>query len=166
MKNIILFVLSLSLFACEKYEQPSLLTLSGTYRIIKIETVSSNISISIAGLDTFVNDDGINVDTVWKPLNSLDTIFLGRTLWMLDELKIYMLPVFDVNISNQPILWNSISYYTTFGQTYYTSGYLQFTHISGKTIRFKILEDGEESIVFEEQRNNGYVRYYLDRIGP
>jgi len=164
MKNIILFVLSLSLFACEKYEQPSLLTLSGTYRIDSIKISTPNISTNITGLDTFVNNDGIpSEDTIWTPLGPIDTILVGKTVWEINYLYVRMLPTF---IPDNPTIWKENFPYSEINYFSYVSIQFPYRNNNNTTsiMILQVIEDKLESIVFRYSKNsNSHIDYYLTK---
>jgi hypothetical protein len=133
MKNTLLFTILLLLSGCV-YEQPSLLTLSGTYVIsdITISSETDTLNINLGVNDTLVNNSG----GIWNPLGPNDTIFLGQTRWGFDYSKFYMYKP-DSVIS---------VYYQTYQSdlTPYDLGYLYFDYNGYKS--FKIVEDGTESL--------------------
>lgn len=166
MKNITLFVVSLFLFSCEKYEQPSLLTLSGTYRIDTITVSTPNISIKIGEPNIFVNNGGVpSNDTIWTPLGSIDTLVLGKTVWGINYLNIYMLP----DTINGRVFWNEVFPYSEINYFTFTSIQFPFLNNTNTTsiMSLQVIKDELESIVFRKYNNSEYyIDYYLKRIGP
>lgn len=166
MKRLLkLIIISLIFISCEKYEQPTTLTLSGTYTISKVVAKDNNDNLTIfLPSDTFINNVGNINDTIWRPLNRRDTIFVGETKWSFDYSKIYM-----KNVNN---IWQKQYYYFTYWQTNYDYGYIEFNTENGMQV-FKILDDGIESLTLQvsNEWNNGNTNYqiltlHLTRIGP
>lgn len=169
MTRIFSLFLILLFSGCEKYTQPSLLSLSGTYVIdaITIETDNS-LMVNLLPGDTFVNNNGIAPsDTTWSPLGPTDTIFVGYTRWAFDYLKLYMRP----EIQEPRIIWHSIFYYQTYLQTSYDYGFIQFYYESNNIRLFKIVNDATESVTLRTYGEwvDGYYKTMtltLTRIGP
>lgn len=164
MKNLIYLFIVFVISSCYKYEQPTLLSLSGEYRIDKITYENSETgetAILYPG-DTFINYSEIDV---------LDSVQVGFTEVHLDYSVISFNPIID-QFGNKS--WSSQSFYTTFGQRNTNDyGYLKFDY-SGTTRIYKIIDDGVESLVL---RNSGQysgvtsaskedITYFLTRVGP
>ena len=151
--KIILIVLITILTSCEKYEQPSTLTLSGAYVIDRIVLNDSSNSV-LSSPDIFIN----NNSTI------IDTILLGSTKWAFDNSKFYM-----KYVNNR---WQKTYYYFSYWQTNYDYGYIEIETENGGFV-FKILDDGIESLILKTtgQWNNNISDYetltiYLVRTGP
>lgn len=163
MKNLIYLFIVFVISSCYKYEQPTLLSLSGEYRIDKITYEKNQMS-----LDTILypGDSFIN----YFEIGPLDTIHVGFTKLHMDYSVISFSP-----ISNQTgsFNWSEQYLYETFGQrNSYDYGYLKFNY-KGTVRIFKIIDDGIESLVL---RSSGQysgdtavkedITYFLTRVGP
>jgi len=168
MKNILLLlVLCASLISCEKYEQPTLLSLSGEYVIDKI---------TFEKIDNAVTPD----DTIYLPgsvyINPLerfpmDSILVGFTKWHLDYSVISMRPI---PTQTGQYIWTKQYFYSVINQySNYDLGYLDF-NCEGSRRVFKIIDDQAESITLRSTGQWGYaeigpdisVTLHLTRIGP
>jgi hypothetical protein len=166
-KLLFLLGLSLVLFSCEKYEEPTLLSLSGEYVIDKI---------TYSKIDNTVSVD----DTVYLPgtvyQNPLETfpmnnINVGFTKWHLDYSVISMNPL---PTNTGQFLWTKQYFYSVINHySNYDLGYIDF-NCEGKRRVFKIIDDQAESITLRTTGLWGYaqlgpdisVTLHLTRIGP
>jgi hypothetical protein len=168
MKKILLLSLILfSLISCEKYEEPTLLSLSGEYVIDKV---------TFEKVDNAVTYD----DTVYLPgttyINPLerfpmDTINVGFTKWHLDYSVISMCPI---PTSTGQYLWTKQYFYDVINHySNYDLGYIEF-NCEGSRRVFKIIDDQAESLTLRSTGQWGYAEIgpdisltlHLTRIGP
>jgi len=165
-----LFFLLISVFvltSCVKYEQAPLLSLSGEYRFDKItyeevdNTSSSNNMVYYPG-DLYVN-----------PSESfpMDSIQVGFTRLHMDYSMMRFSPI---NNPDGSVNWTKEYYYYVHGQTtQFDLGYIQ-VQIDGSVRTFKIIDDGDESLVLRTTGTwaNGNagsdvsVTLFLTRAGP
>lgn len=162
-----LLLLSILFIGCEKYEQPTLLSLSGEYVIDKI---------TFEKVDNAVTPD----DTVYQPgslyVNPLETfpmdsISVGFTKWHLDYSVISMCPVAT---QTGQYLWTKQYFYSVIDHySNYDLGYINF-NCEGNRRVFKIIDDQAESITLRSTGQWGYAEIgpdisltlHLTRIGP
>lgn len=168
MKNLLfLLMLIVGLSSCEKYEQPTLLSLSGEYVIDKI---------TFEKVDNAVTPD----DTIYLPgtvyINPLerfpmDTIEVGFTKWHFDYQIISMKPV---NTMTGQYIWTKQYLYGIINHnSNYELGYIDFNCEGSRRI-FKILDDQAESLTLRSSGQWGYsevgpdvsITLHLTRIGP
>ena len=168
MKSIFFVLITiLTLISCEKYQEPTLLSLSGEYRFDKItyeqidNTNSSNSMVYYPG-DLYVNPN----ETF-----PMDSIAVGFERMHMD----YSVIRFDpINNADGSVTWTKEYTYNVYGQ--YSSndlGYIQF-NCNGSTRTWKIIEDGVESLVLRTsgQWANGSsgsdvsITMFLTRVGP
>lgn len=166
-KIMFLLLLIVGLTSCEKYEQPTLLSLSGEYIIDKI---------TFEKVDNAVTPD----DTIYLPgtiyINPLerfpmDTIKVGFTKWHFDYQILSMKPV---NTMTGQYIWTKQYLYNIINHnSNYELGYLDFNCEGSRRI-FKILDDQAESITLRSTGQWGYaevgpnisITLHLTRIGP
>ena len=155
------------LVSCEKYELPTLLSLSGEYVIDKI---------TYSQIDNAVSNNDIVYlpgDTYSNPLERfpMDYIEVGFTKWHLDYSIISMSPILTGTGST---MWTKQYYYEVINHnSNYDFGYLDF-NCEGSRRVFKIVDDQAESITLRSTGAWGYaqigtnvsVTLHLTRVGP
>jgi hypothetical protein len=166
-KLIYLLLIPIFFNSCEKYEEPTLLTLDGEYIIDKItyskidNTPSSNDSVYLPGT-IYIN-----------PLESfpMDSIRLGFTKWHFDYSVISMSPLLTStgqSIWTKQYFYNVINHYSN-----YDLGYIDF-NCEGSRRVFKIVDDQIESLTLRSTGAWGYAEIgpdvsltlHLTRVGP
>lgn len=167
MIKILFFFSLLILVSCEKYSQPSLLSLSGEYVVDKItysnvdNGSSINDTIYLPG-QTFINLNDVSV---------LDTLEVGFTRLHLDYSTISFTPKEKIDGSTEWL--DKYLYYVTGQNSDLDLGYFQF-EIDGTKRIWKIIDDGAESIVFRttgqwvngSSGSNDQITMFLTRTGP
>lgn len=170
MRTLIKIILvNIVLSSCQKYEQPSLITLSGEYIVDKITyskveyTNSPNEIVYNPGY-TYIN-----------PMGSfpLDTINVGFTRWHFDYSVISFAPY--VKPSGQ-MVWTKQYFYTIINHhSNYDLGYVDINMDNGSRRILKIVDDGIENIVLRTSgqwningrpSSNESITIYLTRVGP
>lgn len=168
MKRFFYIVISIFLLtSCVKYEQPTLVSLSGEYRIDKVtyeevdNTSSSNNMVYYPG-DLYVNP---------SEKFPMDSIAVGFTRIHMDYSMMRFKPLDNPDGS---VTWTKEYYYYVHGQTtQYDLGYIQ-VDIDGSTRTFKIVDDGNETLVLRttgtwangNAGSNVSVTLLLTRVGP
>lgn len=167
MKKIILILLIVVNYSCERYEQPTLLSLSGEYIIDAISIKSNN------GFSTY-HDSLYFPPSIYINRNEdfpMDTIRVGKTIWHFDYSVISICSNPNPNYINY---WNFRNFYDVINhQSNYNLGYIRF-YCNGEERIFRILEDGFESLTLESSPQWGFailppgatMILYLRRIGP
>lgn len=154
-KILFLFIISISLFSCEVYEEPTYPTLSGEYQIDYV-TVEDSTNGSFVPSDTLVlNDDSFPIDTV----------FVGFTKIKFSNDRIFFNPI--LNQYNQTE-WLDEFFYVTRNYEYHGFGFI-IAEINGETFTFDIVEDGLERIVLRTDNNCFFGEKYtftLTMVGP
>jgi len=158
MKNFIIILLVTLLFTgCfpyEKYEEPSLLSLSGEYIVDRITD----------GNVTYLPSDQYTNPNASFPI---DNIAVGVTKWHLDYSVISFAPY---PTPTGTTIWTKQYFYKTSElRPTYDLGYLEFTTETSRQV-FKILEDGMESLTLRSSgiygTNVDGVTIHLTRVGP
>jgi hypothetical protein len=168
MKRFFYIIISIFLLtSCVKYEQPTLVSLSGEYRIDKVtyeevdNTSSSNNMVYYPG-DLYVNP---------SEKFPMDSIAVGFTRIHMDYSMMRFKPIDNPDGS---VTWTKEYYYYVHGQTtQYDLGYIQ-VDIDGSTRTFKIVDDGNETLVLRttgtwangNAGSNVSVTMILTRVGP
>jgi hypothetical protein len=168
MKSLVYVLVSFFLLtSCVKYEQSTLLSLSGEYRVDKItyeevdNTASSNNMVFYPG-DLYVNPSEVF---------PMDSIQVGFTRISMDYSMIRFNPI---NNADGSVNWTKEYTYYVHGQTtQYDLGYIQ-CDINGSVRTLKIIDDGDESLVLRTtgtwaSGNAGSdmsVTLFLTRVGP
>lgn len=168
MKRFFYIIISIFLLtSCVKYEQPTLVSLSGEYRIDKVtyeevdNTSSSNNMVYYPG-DLYVNP---------SEKFPMDSIAVGFTRIHMDYSIMRFKPIDNPDGS---VTWTKEYYYYVHGQTtQYDLGYIQ-VDIDGSTRTFKIVDDGNETLVLRttgtwangNAGSNVSVTLLLTRVGP
>ena len=166
MKKIFLFFITSYMFvSCYRYEQPTLVSLSGEYRIDKI---------------TYENRDNSSLNQVFYPgdlyvneseTKPLDSISVGFTKLALDYSIIYFDPI---DLPSGGTTWNKkFTYYTHGQRTVYDYGYIVFDYDGTRRV-WKILDDQAESLVirtsgsydFGSNSSGETTTMFLTRVGP
>jgi hypothetical protein len=168
MKRFFYIIISIFLLtSCVKYEQSTLVSLSGEYRIDKVtyeevdNTSSSNNMVYYPG-DLYVNP---------SEKFPMDSIAVGFTRIHMDYSMMRFKPIDNPDGS---VTWTKEYYYYVHGQTtQYDLGYIQ-VDIDGSTRTFKIVDDGNETLVLRttgtwangNAGSNVSVTMILTRVGP
>ena len=168
MKNLIyLFLFFATLTSCEKYSEPTSLSLSGEYVIDRI--TYSKIEGSTSPGDTTYEPGTVYVNP--NDVFPMDTINVGYTEWHFDYSVISFCPT---PLPSGGAIWGKQYFYQVVGHhNIYDLGYIQFD-INSSTRTFKIISDGDESLTL---RTSGLwpggsssadesVTLYLTRVGP
>jgi hypothetical protein len=168
MKNIFfIFLSSILLISCYRYEQPPLVSLSGEYIIDKITvniTEGPNTGMDSVYLpgDVFINE------TDSFPLNEIN---VGFTKWHFDYSVVSFSPY--VNPVGQ-VEWSEQYFYSLVpSYTQYEMGYVDINMINRKLI-LKIIDDTAESITFRTTGRwvflnvweESSITLHLTRVGP
>lgn len=168
MKNIFfIFLSSILLISCYRYEQPPLVSLSGEYIIDKITvnvTEGPNTGMDSVYLpgDVFINE------TDSFPLNEIN---VGFTKWHFDYSVVSFSPY--VNPVGQ-VEWSEQYFYSLVpSYTQYEMGYVDINMINRKLI-LKIIDDTAESLTFRTTGSwvflnvweESSITLHLTRIGP
>lgn len=163
----IIFLLTIVLFGCTKYDQPKTLQITGEYVVDRI-TVSTNGNLS-SDYKYVYNPGDIMIDP--NGTFPLDSISVGFTKWMITYYDIGFNPL---QTPTGKVIWQNRYYYRVFNQTLYDLGYMDITMDNGLRRVFHILEDGFESLTLRTtgQWPNGQygeqisMTIYLTRVGP
>lgn len=168
MKTIFLnFLISTTLLSCIKYEEPTLVSLSGEYIIDKIVVNinegpnSGNDTIYLPG-DVFLNEN----DTF--PLNYIE---VGQTKWHFDYSVVSFLP--QVNMAGQTEWTQQFFYGLIPAYNQYDLGYVDINLMNRRLI-LKIVDDSAESLtfrttgqwVFPNIWEESSMTLHLTRVGP
>ena len=168
MKKIFLFFITSYMFvSCYRYEQPTLVSLSGEYIIDKI-TVNITEGPNTGMDTTYLPGDVFISETDSFPINNID---VGFTKWHFD----YSVVSFDpyVNPAGQ-LGWSEQYFYSLVpSYTQYELGYVDINMIDRKLI-LKIIDDTAESITFRTTGRwvflnvweESSVTLHLTRVGP
>ena len=168
MRNIFLIFLISTLFiSCVKYEEPSLLSLSGEYIIDKIVVNtnegpnSASDTIYLPG-DIFINEN----DTF--PLNYIE---VGQTKWHFDYSVVSFLPY--VNASGQ-LEWSEQFFYGLIpAYNQYDLGYIDINLMERRLV-LKVVDDSAESLtfrttgqwIFPNLWEESSMTIHMTRVGP
>jgi hypothetical protein len=168
MRNIFLiFIISSLLVSCYRYEEPTLVSLSGEYIVDKIvvnvtEGPNTGLDTTYLPGDVFINEN----DTF--PLNQID---VGYTKWHFDYSVVSFLPY--VNPAGQ-VEWSEQYFYSLIpSYTQYDLGYVDINMMKRRLV-LKIVDDSAESLTF---RTTGQWLFFnvweessitlqLTRVGP
>lgn len=166
-KFLYVIIFTTVLTGCEVYEEPTLLSLSGEYRIDKItyekvdNSPNNSYKVFYPGT-TYVNP------TERFPM---DSISVGETTWAFDYAEIFMSPY---RTRDGRTMWMKRYFYNVINHTsVYELGYIEF-NCDGSRRVFKILDDGMESLTLRSTGHWGYAQLgpnvqltlHLTRIGP
>lgn len=166
-KSIYFILLVIGLTGCEVYEEPTLLSLSGEYRIDKItyEKVDNSPS---TGYKVFLPGTTYINPTERFPM---DTIVVGQTAWHFDYAEIRMVPY---RTQDGRTMWLKRYFYDIINHnSVYDLGYIEFNCEGSKRV-FKIIDDGMESLTLRSTGQWGYANLgpnvqltlQLTRVGP
>jgi hypothetical protein len=169
MKTLFYFLISVFflLTSCVKYEQSPLLSLSGEYRVDKMTYEQVDNTSSSNNMVYYPGELYVNPSEVFP----MDSIEVGFTRIHMDYSMMRFKPV---NNPDGSVNWTKECYYYVHGQTtQYDLGYIQVT-IDGSVRTFKIIDDGDESLVLRTTGTwaNGNagsdvsVTMFLTRVGP
>ena len=153
--------------SCLRYEEPTLLSLSGEYVIDRVTILSTENTTSSNGTIYNPGDNYVN------PYDSmpLDNIQVGFTRWHLDNSIISFYPI---QTGDGTTHWQRQYFYSVIGHNNsYDLGYIQFK-INGTIRTFKILDDGLQSLTlqttgiypYSNVGPNQIVTIHLTTIGP
>jgi hypothetical protein len=168
MRNIFLFLsFCLTFTSCYRYEEPSLVSLSGEYIIDKIvvninEGPNSGIDTTYLPGDIFINEN----DTF--PLNHID---VGHTKWHFDYSVVSFLPY--VNQAGQTEWSEQFFYGLIPAYNQYDLGYVDINLMERRLI-LKIVDDSAESLtfrttgqwVFPNIWEESSITLHMTRVGP
>jgi len=170
MKTLIkILLICVVLYSCQKYEQPSLLRLSGEYVIDKItysriENNNSPNEIVYYPGHTYINPTG---------QFPLDTIHVGFTRWHFDEMIVSFAPY---STPSGRMVWTKRYFYNVINHHSVNDlGYLDINMDNGTRRILKIIDDGLESMVLRSTgqwnvtglpSTNESITIFLTRIGP
>lgn len=168
MKNIFfIFLSSILLISCYRYEQPPLVSLSGEYIIDKI-TVNVTEGPNTGMDSVYLPGDVFMNETDSFPLNEIN---VGFTKWHFDYSVVsfspYLNPVGQLEWSEQ-YFYSLVPSYTQ-----YELGYVDINMINRKLI-LKIIDDTAESITFRTTGSwvflnvweESSITLHLTRVGP
>jgi hypothetical protein len=168
MKSLFYFLVSVFLLSsCVKYEQSTLLSLAGEYRVDKVTYEQVDNTSSSNNMVYYPGDLYVNPSEVFP----MDSIEVGFTRIHMDYSMIRFSPTNNVDGS---VNWTKEYYYYVHGQTSnFSLGYLQFD-INGSVRTFKIVDDGLESLVLRSTGtwasgsagSDVSVTLFLTRVGP
>jgi hypothetical protein len=168
MKNIFFtFFISCILISCYRYEESTLVSLSGEYIIDKIvvninEGPNSGNDTTYLPGDIFINEN----DTF-----PLETINVGQTKWHFDYSVVSFLPY--VNQAGQTE-WSEQFFYSLIpSYTQYDLGYVDINLLSRRLV-LKIVDDSAESLtfrttgqwVFPNLWEESSMTLHMTRVGP
>jgi hypothetical protein len=166
-KLLLLLLVFLTLISCERYQEPSSLSLSGEYVIDKITMLNTENTTSTNGT---IFDMGTHYVNPYDVL-PMDDIWVGFSRWHLDYSVISFYPVTDTNGTTH---WQRQYFYSVIrNYNVYDLGYIQF-YVNGSVRTFKILDDGLESLTLQttglwpyaNEGPNQIVTLHLTRVGP
>ena len=170
MRTLIKIILvSVVLYSCQKYEQPSLITLSGEYIVDKITYSKVENNNSAGEIVYYPGNTYIN------PMGSfpLDTINVGFTRWHFDYSVISFAPY---SKPTGQMVWTKQYFYSVINHhSTYDLGYIDINMDNGTRRILKIVDDGIESIVLRSSgqwnvigspSTNESITLYLTRVGP
>lgn len=167
MKQVfVLFLLIFSLSSCSKYVEPSLLSLSGEYRVDKItyeqtdNTINNNEMVFYPG-DMYINPNDSH---------PFDTIPVGFYKMHFDYTIVRFSPQQNMDGSTT---WTEQYFYNVYNQTTNYGGDLTIDMNGSKRI-FTIVEDGFEYIILRSKGAwfsgssgpNESITLFLTRTGP
>jgi hypothetical protein len=168
MKSLFYFLVSVFLLSsCVKYEQSTLLSLAGEYRVDKVTYEQVDNTSSSNNMVYYPGDLYVNPSEVFP----MDSIEVGFTRIHMDYSMIRFSPT---NNTDGSVNWTKEYYYYVHGQTSnFSLGYLQFD-INGSVRTFKIVDDGLESLVLRSTGtwasgsagSDVSVTLFLTRVGP
>jgi len=168
MKSLFYFLVSVFLLSsCVKYEQSTLLSLAGEYRVDKVTYEQVDNTSSSDNMVYYPGDLYVNPSEVFP----MDSIEVGFTRIHMDYSMIEFSPI---NNPDGSVNWTKEYYYYVHGQTSnFSLGYLQFD-INGSVRTFKIVDDGLESLVLRSTGtwasgsagSDVSVTLFLTRVGP
>lgn len=168
MKSLFYFLVSVFLLSsCVKYEQSTLLSLAGEYRVDKVTYEQVDNTSSSNNMVYYPGDLYVNPSEVFP----MDSIEVGFTRIHMDYSMIEFNPI---NNPDGSVNWTKEYYYYVHGQTSnFSLGYLQFD-INGSVRTFKIVDDGLESLVLRSTGtwssgsagSDVSVTLFLTRVGP
>ncbi len=155
------------LTSCQKYSEPTSLSLSGEYVVDRV--TYSKVENSSSPEDT-VYEPG-TVYTNPNDVFPMDIINVGFTKWHFDYSVVSFCPT---PLPSGQVIWGQQYFYDIVGHhSIYDLGYIQFD-INSSTRTFKIISDGYESLVLRttglwpgaNSGSNESVTLYLTRVGP
>ena len=168
MKKLFFVLMSVTfLTSCQKYSEPTSLSLSGEYVVDRV--TYSKVDGSMSPGDTTYEPG-----TVYSNPNDIfpmDMINVGFTKWHFDYSVISFCPT---PLPSGQVIWGQQYFYDIVGHlSIYDLGYIQFD-INSSTRTFKIISDGYESLVLRtsglwpgaSSGSNESVTLYLTRVGP
>jgi hypothetical protein len=168
MRNIFfIFILSSVLVSCYRYEEPSLVSLSGEYIIDKI-VVNITEGPNTGSDTTYLPGDVFVNETDSFPLNY---IHVGHTKWHFDYSVVSFLPY--VNPVGQ-VEWSEQYFYSLVpAYNQYDLGYIDINLMERKLI-LKVVDDSAEGLtfrttgqwVFPNIWQESSMTIHLTRIGP
>lgn len=168
MKNLFfIFVFSNVLISCYRYEEPSLVSLSGEYIVDKIivnitEGPNSGSDTTYLPGDVFINEN----DTF--PLNYIE---VGHTKWHFDYSVVSFQP--SVNLNGQTE-WSKQFFYSLIpAYNQYDLGYIDINLMERRLV-LKIVDDSSESLTFRTTGQwifphiwqQSSMTIHLTRVGP
>jgi len=166
-KLLLLLLVFLTLISCERYQEPSSLSLSGEYVIDKITMLSTENTTTTNGTIFEMGTHYVNPYDILP----MDDIWVGFSRWHFDYSVISLYPVNDANGTTH---WQRQYFYTVIrNYNVYDLGYIQF-YVNGSVRTFKILDDGLESLTLQTTGlypyanvgPNQIVTLHLTRVGP
>jgi hypothetical protein len=166
-KLLLLLGVLFGLISCTKYEEPTLLSLSGEYVIDKVTVLSTENTTNSSGTIYTMGTHYVNPHDILP----MDDIQVGFTRWAFDYSIIYLYPIQDGNGTTH---WQRQYFYNVIGHNnIYDLGYIQF-YVNGSVRTFKILDDGKESLTLQttglwpyaNEGPNQIVTLHLTRVGP
>ena len=130
MRKLITLILPILLLSsCIKYEEPTLVSLSGEYIIDKI-TLTNVEDTSTIYQDVYLPGDVFLDNLASSPM---DSIVCGLTRWHFDYSVISFSPV---GLNNGQVLWQYQYFYHIYNDWYYTDlGYIEFELNNAKSDR-------------------------------
>lgn len=168
MRTIFLtFLLSTTLFSCIKYEEPTLVSLSGEYVIDKI-VVNTNEGPNSASDTTYLPGDVFINENDTFPL---DYIEVGQTKWHFDYSVVSFLPY--VNPAGQ-LEWSEQFFYGLIpAYSQYDLGYIDINLMERRLV-LKVVDDSAESLtfrttgqwVFPNLWEESSMTIHMTRVGP
>jgi hypothetical protein len=168
MKKLILISLCVAfLTSCEKYSEPSSLSLSGEYIVDRI-TFSKVENSSTPG-DTTYQPGSVYINP--NDVFPIDSISVGFTKWHLDYSVISFCPT---SLPSGQVIWGKQYFYKVIGHNSINDlGYIQF-NVNSSSRTFKIISDGFESLTLRttglwpsgSSGGNQSITLYLTRVGP